>query len=233
MSDILRAAALAHAEPRSAVDASGAGAFPGLPRPRVLKAADIAQLAHLASEQTAQAGVLGARLDAVRAEGYAAGVAAARQEIEAQALVAGPRIAVALEQLAAESARIQGETVASTNDAVLSAALDIAGWILQYDPAAASASLLPRLTAAARTLAPGNRTVVRVSPEDLKAVTDWAREDQEVVPDSRLAPGEARLDRGEGSAVLTFAAALQRAAATLGVSDASADSVDGADRASS
>ena len=87
---------------------------------------------------------------------------------------------------------------------MLTAALDIAGWILRADPSAASDSLLPRLTAAARTLAPGDRTVVRVSPNDLEAVTSWAREGVEVVPDSRLAAGEARLDRGEGSAVLTF-----------------------------
>jgi flagellar biosynthesis/type III secretory pathway protein FliH len=166
-----------------------------------------------------------AKLDAARAEGYEAGVAAARQDLEAQALAAGPRVAAALEQLAAESARLQGESVSATNDAVLSAALDIAGWILRADPAAASASLLPRLTAAARTLAPGDRTVVRVSPHDLEAVSEWGREGVEVVPDSRLSAGEARLDRGEGSAVLTFSAALRRAAATLGISESEAGEV--------
>lgn len=219
MSGILRAATLTDADPRPA-----AGSF-GTARPRVLKAADVVQQARIASEQTAQAVAVQAKLDAARAEGYQAGVAAARQDMEAQALAAGPRIAAALEQLAAESARLQGESVAATNDAVLSAALDVAGWILRADPAAASESLLPRLTAAARTLAPGDRTVVRVSPHDLEAVTSWAREGVEVVPDSRLSAGEARLDRGEGSAVLTFAAALRRAAATLGVSGAAAGEV--------
>jgi flagellar biosynthesis/type III secretory pathway protein FliH len=179
------------------------------------------QRARVASEQTAHAAAVQATLDTAHAEGYATGVAAARSELEGQALAAGPRIAAALEQLAVESARLQGESVAATNDAVLSAALDIAGWILQADPAAASASLLPRLTAAARTLAPSDRTMVRVSPHDLEAVSGWAREGVEVVPDSRLAAGEARLDRGEGSAVLTFSAALRRAAATLGISEIS------------
>jgi flagellar biosynthesis/type III secretory pathway protein FliH len=222
MSGILRAATLTDADSRAATGASGAGELSSLARPRVLKAADVVQQARVASEQTQQAAALRARLDEARAEGYEAGVAAARSDLEGQALAAGPRIAAALEHLAAESARLQGETVAATNDAVLSAALDIAGWILRADPAAASESLLPRLTAAARTLAPGDHTVVRVSPHDLEAVTAWARAGVEVVPDSRLAAGEARLDRGEGSAVLTFSAALRRAAATLGVSEAGA-----------
>jgi flagellar biosynthesis/type III secretory pathway protein FliH len=222
MSGILRAATLTDADPRTAAGASGAAGFSGMARPRVLKAADVVHQARVASEQTAQAAAMQARLDAARAEGYQAGIVAARQDLEGQALAAGPRIAAALEQLAAESARLQGETVASTNDAVLSAALDISGWILRADPAAASASLLPRLTAAARTLAPGDRTVVRVSPHDLEAVTAWARDNVEVIPDSRLAAGEARLDRGEGSAVLTFSAALRRAADTLGVSEPAA-----------
>jgi flagellar assembly protein FliH len=213
MSGILRAATLTDADPRPA-----AGSF-ATARPRVLKAAEVVQQARIAGEQSAQAVAVQAKLDAARAEGYEAGLAAARQDLEGQSLAAGPRIAAALEQLAAESARLQGESVAATNDAVLSAALDIAGWILRADPAAASESLLPRLTAAARTLAPGDRTVVRVSPHDLEAVTGWAREGVEVVPDSRLAAGEARLDRGEGSAVLTFSAALRRAAATLGIAD--------------
>lgn len=219
MSGILRAATLTDADPRPAAGSSGAAGFAGMARPRVLKAADVVQQAQVASEQTAQAAAAQARLDAARAEGYQAGIAAAHQDLEGQALAAGPRIAAALEQLAAESVRLQGETVASTNDAVLSAALDIAGWILRSDPAAASASLLPRLTAAARTLAPGDRTVVRVSPHDLEAVTAWARDNVEVIPDSRLAAGEARLDRGEGCAVLTFSAALRRAADTLGISE--------------
>lgn len=219
MSGILRAATLTDADPRATVGASGTDAFSGMTRPRVLKAADVVHQARVAGEQTQQAAAFQARMDAARAEGYEAGLVAARQDLEGQALVAGPRIAAALEQLAAENARLQGETVASTNDAVLSAALDIAGWILRANPAAASESLLPRLTAAARTLAPGNRTVVRVSPHDLEAVTEWAREGVEVIPDSRLAAGEARLDRGEGSAVLTFSAALRRAADTLGVSE--------------
>ena len=219
MSGILRAATLSDADPRAAAGASGAAGYSAMARPRVLKAADVVQQARAASEHSAQAAALQARLDAARMEGYQAGLVAARQDLEGQALGAGPRIAAALEQLATESARLQGETAASTNDAVLSAALDIAGWILRADPAAASESLLPRLTAAARTLAPGDRTVVRVSPHDLEAVTAWARDGVEVVPDSRLSAGEARLDRGEGSAVLTFSAALRRAADTLGISE--------------
>jgi flagellar biosynthesis/type III secretory pathway protein FliH len=219
MSGILRAATLPDADAHGAAGGSGAGGFTSLARPRVLKAADVVQQARAAGEQTAQAVAFQARLDAARAEGYEAGVTAARSDLEGQSLAAGPRIAAALEQLAAQTARLQAESVAATNDAVLSAALDIAGWILRADPTAASESLLPRLTAAARTLAPGDRTVVHVSPHDLEAVTAWAREGVEVVPDNRLAAGEARLDRGEGSAVLTFSAALRRAAATLGISD--------------
>jgi hypothetical protein len=50
----------------------------------------------------------------------------------------------------------------------------------------------------------------------VEAVQGWARSGVEVVTDARLAPGEARLDRGDGSAVLTFSAALRRAAETFG-----------------
>src|SRR5690242_1257013 len=99
MSGILRAATLTDADPHGgASDAAGYSGSTGFAaRPRVLKAADVVQQARVASEQTAQAAVLQARLDAARAEGYQAGIVAARQDLEGQALAAGPRIAAALE----------------------------------------------------------------------------------------------------------------------------------------
>lgn len=146
-------------------------------------------------------------------QGFAAGRAVAEQEGASASLRAG----AAMEALVAETSRLQGETVDATEKAVVEAVLELTAWVLRSEPSQASRSLLDRLSLAARSLTPGPRTVVRCSTEDLDAVTGWARAGVEVVADARLAPGEARLDRGDGSAVLTFSAALRRAAEALGV----------------
>lgn len=192
----------------------------GPARPRLLKAGDIqvrsVRVAQAAEEAAARAN----ELEAARSEGYDAGVRDARAAAEAAAVGAGPRLAAALERLASETARLDAAETDSTADAVLTAALDIAGWILRTDPAASSAALLDRLTEAARTLAPGPRTIVRVSSADMVAVTEWAREGVEVTEDPRLLAGEAVLERADGRAGLLFSDALRRAAATLGVEGA-------------
>ncbi len=184
-------------------------------RSRLLKADDVAArnaaVAHQAAEAAAREQQHG------RDQAYSAGFAAGRAAAEAEGVAAAARGAGALEQLAAETARLSAEAVDATDAAVLGAVLDLTGWLLRAEPSQASRSLLDRLSVAARTLTPGPRTVVRCSAEDLDAVQGWARSGVEVVADARLAPGEARLDRGDGSAVLTFSAALKRAAEALGL----------------
>jgi flagellar assembly protein FliH len=184
-------------------------------RSRLLKADDVAARNAAFQRQTdeqAERDRQGALEDA-----YAAGFAAGRTAAEAEGATAALRGADALEKLARESSRVAAETVDATDAALLGAVLELTGWVLRAEPSQASRSLLDRLSSAARTLTPGPRTVVRCSNEDHELVVGWARAGVEVVADPRLAPGEARLDRGDGSAVLTFSAALRRAAETLGL----------------
>jgi flagellar assembly protein FliH len=190
-------------------------------RPRLLKADAVAARNAAVAREAAEVAdrERQASLQDAWAQGFAAGRAAAEQEGASAAL----RGSAALDALAADVARLQAATVDATESALVEAVLELTSWVLRADPSQASRSLLDRLSLAARSLTPGAHTVVRCSEEDLEAVTDWARAGVEVVADPRLAPGEARLDRGEGSAVLTFSAALRRAAETLATGDAGAD----------
>jgi flagellar assembly protein FliH len=184
-------------------------------RSRLLKADDVAArnaAVQRQADEQAERDRQGALEDAY-ATGFADGRAAAEQDGAAATL----RGAAALEQLVRETGRLTGETVDATDAALIEAVLELTAWVLRAEPSQASRSLLDRLSTAARTLTPGTRTVVRCSTEDHEAVTGWARAGVEVVADPRLAPGEARLDRNDGSAVLTFSAALRRAAETLGL----------------
>jgi flagellar biosynthesis/type III secretory pathway protein FliH len=152
--------------------------------------------------------------------GYAAGVADGQAAAEAQGHAAAPRLVAVLDRIADDLTVQHAAALEDSTQALLAVAFDLADWVLRTEPgavAAASASLPQRLSEAARTLAAGPNAVVRCSHEDLAAVSGWARDGVEVLPDPRLAPGEARLDRGDGSAVLMFAAALRAAAETLGM----------------
>jgi flagellar biosynthesis/type III secretory pathway protein FliH len=188
---------------------------PGLPRPRVLKAGTVADA--LAAGAGAAEAERQARHRAELEQAYAEGVAAGRAAAAAEGAAVGPRAAAALERLAEEVTR-QGVTeIDAADEAVRRIALDVTEWVLRGEPSQASATLLSRLSTAARALAPAPTAVVRCSLDDLELVQGWARDGVEVVGDARLAAGEARLDRGAGSAVLTFNAALRRAAEALGV----------------
>jgi flagellar biosynthesis/type III secretory pathway protein FliH len=191
------------------------------PRSRLLKADDVAARNAAAAREAAEVAQRESRRSLE--EAYQAGVAAGRAAAEDEGVAAAARGAAALQQLATETARLSAEAVDTADTAVLGAVLDLTGWLLRAEPSQASRSLLERLSVAARTLTPGPRTVVRCSTEDLEAVQGWARSGVEVVADARLAPGEARLDRGNGSAVLTYSAALKRAAEALGLPPATAD----------
>lgn len=184
-------------------------------RSRLLKVDDVAARSAAVQRQVAESAQRERQADVDDA--YRRGLAAGRAAAEAEGASAALRVAAALEQLAAETSRLSAETAEVTDSAVLGAVLDLTGWVLRAEPSQASRSLLDRLSIAARSLTPGPSTVVRCSVEDVEAVTGWARAGVEVVADPRLAPGEARLDRGDGSAVLTFSAALRRAAETLGL----------------
>jgi flagellar biosynthesis/type III secretory pathway protein FliH len=181
---------------------------------RLMKAGDVAT--HTSNRQAELAEAAEARLQAVAAEAYAQGLADGRAAEGQESAAAIVRAAEALQQIADDTARLSAEQIDVTEAEMFTAVLELTRWVLRCEPSQASRSLLDRLSHAARTLAPAPTAVVRVSGADIDAVRGWARSGVEVVADARLAPGEARLDRGEGSAVLTFSAALRRAAETFG-----------------
>jgi flagellar biosynthesis/type III secretory pathway protein FliH len=184
-------------------------------RSRLLKADVVAarEATYAAEAGEAQSRRHGGALE----EAFTAGVAAGRAAAEQEAAGAARRGAVALDVLVEQTGRLTAAEIDLTDQTVLATVLELTGWVLRAEPTQASRSLLNRLSQAARSLAPGPTTVVRVNTADLSAVSSWARTGVEVVIDERLSPGEARLDRGDGSAVLTFSAALRRAADALGV----------------
>ncbi len=202
--------------PGQSLPARGAGTVPGAPlRPsRLMKAGDVT--AHATSRQAELAEAAEVQLQAVAAQAYARGVADGRAAEAQESAAAIVRSAEALQQIADDTARLSAEQIDLTEAELFTAVLELTRWVLRCEPSQASRSLLDRLSHAARTLAPAPSAVVRVSGADIDAVRGWARTGVEVVADLRLAPGEARLDRGEGSAVLTFSAALRRAAETFG-----------------
>jgi flagellar assembly protein FliH len=160
------------------------------------------------------------RQDAIAAA-YAAGMDAGRDAALAASAAAGPRIAEALEQLAASARQHQVEAVDTTSRAVLASAIDIAEWILRHELPTDSRSLLARLGEAASALLPSPTARVVVGPADEPAVREWASmRDVELVVDPALAPGDARYDNGTGSVEVTVAAALRIAAEALGIDPA-------------
>jgi flagellar biosynthesis/type III secretory pathway protein FliH len=198
---------------------SAAGAARPAPGPeapsRLLKADAVAARNATAARWAAEQSERERQADIDQA--YQRGFNDGRQAAEQEGASASLRGAAALVQLVSESERLSAETVDAADTALLGAVLELTTWVLHAEPSQASHSLLARLSAAARTLTPGPHTVVRCSTADVASVTGWARAGVEVVEDPRLAPGEARLDRGEGSAVLTYSAALRRAAEHLGL----------------
>jgi flagellar biosynthesis/type III secretory pathway protein FliH len=183
-------------------------------RSRLLKAGQVAARANALQAEAAEAAEL--ELRASLQDAYARGVADGRRAAEEESAAAALRAAAALEQVASDCARLSAEQVDVTEQEIFAAVLELTRWVLRAEPSQASRSLLDRLSQAARTLAPAPTSVVRVSAADREAVQGWARSGVEVITDPRLAPGEARLDRGDGSAILTFSAALRRAAETFG-----------------
>jgi flagellar biosynthesis/type III secretory pathway protein FliH len=183
-------------------------------RSRLLKAGQVAARANALQAEAAEAAEL--QLRTSLQDAYGRGVADGRRAAEEESAAATLRAAAALEQIASDCARLSAEQVDVTEQEIFAAVLELTRWVLRAEPSQASRSLLDRLSQAARTLAPAPTSVVRVSAADREAVQGWARSGVEVVTDPRLAPGEARLDRGDGSAILTFSAALRRAAETFG-----------------
>ncbi len=186
-----------------------------------LKAQDVTAVR--AGAQRASATVLAAeqeRQDAIAAA-YAAGLDDGRAAAHAEGAAAAPRIAAALEQLAAAATVQQRDAVDASSRAVLATAIDIAEWILRHELANSSRSVLTRLGEAATALLPGPRARAVVSSHDEAAVRAWADgRDLDVVVDPHLAAGDARFDNGTGSVEVTVAAALRIAAEALGVDPA-------------
>ena len=174
-------------------------------------------VAHASSRQAELAEAVEVRVQTAAAQAYARGVedgGAAEAQESAAAVV---RAADALQQIADDTARLVGRAGRRHRGRVADRRprTDPVGAALRTVPGLAVAAG-PALLRGTHPRRPRRRCSVRVSGADIDAVRGWARTGVEVVADARLAPGEARLDRGEGSAVLTSSAALRRAAETFG-----------------
>lgn len=188
---------------------------------RVLKAERVVGVRHAAHERVAAELAAEQERQAAVAAAYAAGFDDGRAAALRAGADAGPRGAVALEQLLAHARQQHTTAVDATSRAVLAAAMDVAQWVLGHELRADSRSLLDRLAAATNALLPTPRTTVTVSPYDEEAVRAWAvGHDVEVAVDPALGPGDGRLDTGAGSVDVTVAAALRIAGEALGVDPA-------------
>jgi flagellar assembly protein FliH len=185
------------------------------------------------------AGVLAAR-EAARATGYAEGwaqgqraarvaaqaladQAAAAEQAAAQARAAGARRALAaLATAAADLDARRAPALGAVEDAILSAAVEVAEAIVGYEisraedrPVAAIRRALARV--------PSGPVTVRVHPEDHRALVEAGGSAYEadgraitVRPDAALAPGDAVADCGVVSVDATIAAAVARVREVLG-----------------
>ena len=189
----------------------------------VRKAADLSvttsadvRVAQLAAVQAAEAERLAEQRRRELADAHAAGYAAAGAEGAAAALRGANALAAAVE-VARTAHHAHTEDVTR---AVLSAALDVAEWVLRAELSADSRRLLVRLEEAVGGLLPGHTTRLLVSPADAETVRGWAGtvpQALEVVADPALPAGDAVLRTDGGEAEVTVAAALRVAAEVLGV----------------
>lgn len=160
---------------------------------------------------------LGRLVELARAEGHAAGVAAALAEGQASV----HRAADALDRLAesAETAAIVEVAAAST--LMIETALQISEWLVRRELSDDGKTLLSRLETGLTALLPSPTTRISVSPADHPLVSEWAagrgRVGTVVVADQRLAPGDAVVTTDAGRAEITVAAALHTAAEALGL----------------
>ena len=193
---------------------------------RVLKAGEVHTLFRASAEHAARAAAaeeqrraeLAAAFAAGREEGFAAGTAQA----ERAGVAAAERAATALVAAADTVAAQHAAQVDAMSQAVLSAATDIARWVLRRELSDGGRSLLARLDEAMAALLPSPSTRIAVSPADEAVVREWAarraRTGTEIVADARLAPGDAVVTTDAGLAEVTVPAALRAAAAALGLS---------------
>ena len=181
---------------------------------RVQQQAEAERKAQVEAERLAE---LRETAAAARAAGYRDGV----EETLAAGQDAALRGAAALERLAdAVEGQRQAE-VDVTAETVVTAALEIAEWVLRRELSDGGRSLLARLEAGMTALLPSPTTRIAVSRDDHAVISEWAegrgRIGTTVLADARLAPGDAVVITDAGSADLTVAAALRAAGEALGL----------------
>lgn len=161
---------------------------------------------------------LGETAAAARAAGYRAGV----EETLARGQDAALRGSATLQRLADTVEARRGAELQAASEAVLTAAVEIAEWVLRRELGDGGRSLLTRLEAGLTALLPSPTTRIAVSHVDYPIVAEWAeargRVGTSVVADARLAPGDAMVVTDAGSAELTVTAALLAARQALGLS---------------
>lgn len=186
---------------------------------RVLRAGDVPGVrADATAARAAQLAAETERQEALAAA-YAAGFDDGVQRAVALGAEATPRGAAALEALLAQVSRVHAEEIGAAGRAVLSAAVDVAEWVLRHELGAGSRSLLARLEQSATALLPSPTTRVLVNAADAEAVAGWAagRAGVVVVVDPSLPPGDASVETDAGNLDVSVGAALRIAAETLDV----------------
>ncbi|MCW2776592.1 MAG: hypothetical protein JWN17_317 [Frankiales bacterium] len=186
---------------------------------RVVKAGDVTVVRDArVADRTADLAAEAERQQALAAA-YAAGFDDGLRRAVAQGSEAAPRGAAALEALLAQVSRVHAEEVAATGRTVLSAAVDVARWVLRHELSDSTRSLLLRLQESADALLPSPHTRVLVSAADADTVRGWAEQQRSttVVVDPSLAPGDASVETDAGSIDVSIAAALRIACEALDV----------------
>lgn len=160
------------------------------------------------------------------AAGYAAGLRAAEQELDAlraelrreSALAAeesGRRLESALSALAAAAGRLDAQTapvLAEADRALVTSAVELAAAILDREPAPSSVAVLERALRIAGELEPRR---IRLAPSDLAALAAHDRRGLDLVADTAVPAGSAIVDLPQGEIDARIGAALDRARAAL------------------
>lgn len=187
--------------------------------PAILKAAQVRARAVELDLQRASADELHAQMEAVRAEALREGYAAGRAQALAEGVTATDRLATALQVMVSQAERSQVAAIADASQTILTAAVEIAEWLVRTELGDLAHNVVGTLTEITRSLVMTEPCTLFVHFTDVGSVTTWAASHPtwEVTVDPQLAPGEVRVVTRTGTAELIVADALMRAREALGL----------------
>ena len=169
-----------------------------------------------------------AQVERARVDGFAAGMAAARRDLAAEADATATRVADGLAQLVAAAQDAAADAVSSQASEMAQAAWQLAAWGLGRELVADPSALTAAVDEALAEFDAAVEVAVYAHPTAIDVLAPWATAHAptplRVVPDPSLLPGELRVSTTTGGRIeATIAEIGRRALARLVSTAAAAD----------